>query len=98
MEDKSMYTDKEKNFSIIKTIFNFVFWIAIIGLAVIWIIEFIMVRTENDPWFCIEQKEYEYEDGKVTECIGLGYKVYNYERDSITAREFGPFFIEMREE
>ena len=40
---------------------------------------------------------HKYDDGKVTECIGLGYKVYNYDRESFDKGvEFGPLFTKER--
>ena len=46
--------------------------------------------------FCISEKTYKYADGKTYECVGIGYKMYKYERDSINATEFGPIFIEQK--
>lgn len=81
----------------VKKIFNVVFWVVIVGLLIVWITDFIMVKNEKDPIFCLSTKIHTYEDGKVTECVGLGYKVYNYERSSMsTAVQFSPFFIGMK--
>ncbi len=89
--------EKETSGNIFKTVFNIIFWVALIGLAAIWLTEFILVRNEKEPMFCLEEKTHEFTDGTVTECIGLGYKVFDYNRTSINATEFGPFFIEMQE-
>lgn len=100
MEKKEKITENkntEKN-NIFKKIFDVVFWIVIIGLAIIWVTDFINVKNDKDPVFCISQKTHTFDDGTVEECIGLGYKVYNYNRDSFSkGRQFGPFFIGMRE-
>ncbi len=81
-----------------KKVFNIVFWTAFAILATIWLVDFFRVRAENDPIFCLSQKEHVFDDGTVGECVGLGYKVYHYNRESVgTGLEFGPFFIDMRE-
>jgi hypothetical protein len=93
-EDKK---DK-KQFSIVKTIWNFVFWICLIGLAIIWLFDFTNTRNGKDPKFCLSKSVINYYDGTVDKCTGLGYKVYNYHRSSLNAaREFVPFWVEPRE-
>ena len=67
----------------VKKIGNIAFWVIIVVLALIWSIDFILALTDKDPVFCLSKKEYTYSDGKVTRCIGLGYKVYHYKRDSL---------------
>ena len=100
MEKKEKITENkntEKN-NIFKKIFDVVFWIVIIGLAIIWLTDFINVKNDKDPVFCISQKTHTFDDGTVEECVGLGYKVYTYDRSSFSkGRQFGPFFIGMRE-
>lgn len=44
----------------------------------------------------VERRSLCYDDGKTTECVGLGYNIYNYERKSITAVQFSPFFTKMK--
>ena len=89
--------EKDKKISIIKTIFNVIFWVAIIGLAAIWLTDFIKVQNEKGPMFCLSEKTHEFEDGTVDECVGLGYKVYTYNRESLkNARQFSPFFVGMK--
>ena len=84
--------------SIAKKIFDVVFWVVIIGLAIIWVTDFINVQNDKDPIFCISQKTHTFDDGTVEECVGLGYKVYDYNRTSLSyGRQFGPFFIGMKE-
>ncbi len=86
-----------KAFAIIKKIFNILFTLAILGIAAVWIIDFILIKNDEDPMFCIEKNTHPYGDGTdVEECIGLGYKVYQYSSPSHQGHEFGPFFIEMR--
>ncbi|HIS90496.1 MAG TPA: hypothetical protein IAC20_02400 [Candidatus Faecisoma merdavium] len=95
MDSKDKVTKKR---SIVKTIFDVVFWIVIIGLAIVWITDFINVQNDKNPVFCLKNETHKYDDGTVEECIGLGYKVYTYDRSSFSkGRQFGPFFIGMRE-
>ena len=100
MEKKEKVTENKntEKKSIAKKIFDVVFWVVIIGLAIIWLTDFINVKNDKDPVFCISQKTHTFDDGTVEECVGLGYKVYTYDRSSFSkGRQFGPFFIGMRE-
>lgn len=100
MEKTEKVTEKKntEKKSIAKKIFDVVFWVVIIGLAIIWITDFVNVQNDKDPIFCISQKTHTFDDGTVEECVGLGYKVYDYNRTSLSSgRQFGPFFIGMRE-
>lgn len=87
---------KEKK-NIVKIVFDVVFWVGIIVLAAIWITDFVKIQNEEKPMFCLVQKTHEFEDGTVDECIGLGYKIYEYNRESLNnARQFSPFFVGMK--
>ena len=68
----------------------FVAWVFIV------FVDYFKTRNDEMPVFCINEKTYTYDDGKTYECVGLGYKMYKYQRDSITATEFGPIFIKQR--
>ena len=47
--------------------------------------------------FCLSEKNHKFDDGTVYECKGLGYNVYQYNRESIDiARQFSPFFVGMK--
>lgn len=82
----------------IKKILNIAFWVIFAIILTIWLVDFFRVRSDNDPIFCLYEKEHKYEDGEVYECIGLGYKVYEYNRESLDkGLEFGPIFIKMRQ-
>lgn len=81
----------------IKKILNVVFWVVIIGLMIVWLVDFFQIKSEKSPKFCLKNVEHSFEDGSVKECVGLGYKIYTYERTSLKGVEFVPFFIKMRE-
>ena len=67
---KNKSTEKKK---ILKKIFDVAFWIVIVGLAIVWITDFINIQNDKDPVFCISQKTHTFDDGTVGECVGLGY-------------------------
>lgn len=102
-EVKEVKTVKEESFengkkSVLKIVWNIVFWVVIIGLFVIWTIDFINVKNNKEPMFCIKEKTHQYTDGTTEECVGLGYKVFKYNRKSISkTSQFSPFFISMDE-
>lgn len=74
--------------------------IIVLVIFVVWVfivfIDYFRTRQDEKPMFCISEKTYKYADGKTYECVGIGYKMYKYERDSINATEFGPIFIEQK--
>lgn len=89
--DKKTRKDlKEK--SIISRIINVLIWIILLAWMGVCIWDFVNVKTDKEPMFCISKKTTTYEDGTVDTCTGVGYKVFNYKRDSFTGREFGPFW------
>lgn len=95
MEDEKK--EKKVNFQTVKFIGSAIFWIVLGGLALVWVTDFVRVAREEKPIFCVKTVEHKYDDGKVTECIGLGYKVYNYDRKSFDKGvEFGPLFTKER--
>jgi hypothetical protein len=85
---------QEKKFKISKTVWNVIFWVVLAILAFVWIFDFVRVRKEEEPYFCVSRSTLTYNDGTVDRCIGLGYKVYRYHRSSINAAvEFVPFWV-----
>ena len=75
---------------------NIVLWIILLLWMGICLIDFINVHNEDDPRFCIKSGTTQYDDGDVKWCLGLGYKIYNYNRASFNAIEFGPFWSKDR--
>lgn len=75
-----------------KKIINITLWSVLIIWIIICFIDFTLVKTENKPVFCTFSKTTEYNDGNVNSCYGLGYKVYNYEREDFTGLEFAPIW------
>lgn len=83
--------------SIVSRILNILLWIVLFAWMALVIVDFINVQNEKQPQFCwFNEKTTSYNDGSVTECTGLGYKVINYNRTSFKAIEFGPFWISDR--
>ena len=77
--------------------------VIILALVIVWIIIFFIdyfrARKSLRPIFCIHEETITYDDGTVYVCTGLGYKMYEYNRSSVSASiEFGPFFIKERTE
>lgn len=97
MEKEEDFLDEKRKFHIGKIIFNFIFWAVIIVLLFTWIMDYVHVRNNEKPSFCLKKITHKFDDGKVEECVGLGYKVYTYNRTSMTnGSEFVPFFIDMK--
>ena len=75
-----------------------IFWIIVIVLMCIATFEFYRVRNGKKPLLCIKTIERTYVDGKSTECIGLGYKVFEYKRNYLKGTEFVSIFSKERKE
>lgn len=96
-EDVQFYDKKHK--SVAQIIWDCIFWLLFAALAFVWIFDFITVKNGNSPKFCIKNNVYEFDDGTVNECVGLGYKVYNYNRSGLSIKvQFSPFFVGMETE
>ena len=97
-KEKETFENGSKTSRILKKVWNIVFWTLFVCLFTVWIIDFIQVKREEEPIFCISEKIHEYEDGTTKECVGLGYKVYTYDRKSLNIKsQFSPFFVKMEE-
>lgn len=96
-EEEKGKKKKEKNEkSLFSRIMNVILWIILFAWMIIVVIDFVHVRNEEEPQFCWGEKVTKYDDGTVTERTGLGYKVISYNRESLKAIEFGPFWISDR--
>lgn len=97
-KEEETFENGSKTSRILKKVWNIVFWTLFVCLFAIWIIDFVQVKREKEPIFCISEKVHEYEDGTTKECVGLGYKVYTYNRKSLNIKsQFSPFFVKMEE-
>lgn len=97
-KEEETFENGSKTSRILKKVWNIVFWTLFVCIFAIWIIDFVQVKREKEPIFCISEKVHEYEDGTTNECVGLGYKVYTYNRKSLNIKsQFSPFFVKMEE-
>ena len=81
---------------IISIIFKVLVILAIIAWVGIIFVDYFKATSTGEPIFCIKEETKNYNDGSVYICTGLGYKMIRYDRKSISAVEFGPFFIQER--
>ncbi len=110
MEDKKMAEEfldekvskkemekKDKNEkSLFQRVMNVILWIVLFVWMGVCLVDFYNVHQKKDPIFCIKKGVTKYDDGNVKWCLGAGYKVYQYNRKSFTAIEFGPFWSKDR--
>lgn len=82
----------------IKRIISIVISLLVLAWVAIVFYDYYLVSKEEKPKFCIKEEDKKYDDGTTYECVGLGYKVYIYNRTNMEAAyEFGPFFIDERQ-
>lgn len=79
-----------------KKVLGRLFWIIVILLMCLWTFEFYRIRNGYNPMFCFKTSTHTYTDGTTTECIGLGYKVYKYNRTDLYGTEFVSIFAKER--
>ena len=83
--------------TIIKKVWDIIFWVAVLCLVAIWIADYAFVKQDKDPKFCIKKETITTEKGTIEACTGLGYKIYKYNTPGLDgAREFGPFWQDYR--
>ncbi len=99
MDEKMTEKELRKQYgekSTFQKVMNIILWIVLLAWMVIVLIDFYSVNREKDPMFCIKESTTQYEDGTVYTCLGVGYKVFKYERSCYGAIEFGPFWSKDR--
>ncbi len=77
-----------------KKVINILLWLVLFTWIGLTLYDFVQVKRQKDPLFCVKTTEKEYLDGKTNTCIGLGYKVIKYNRESIKALEFKPIWAQ----
>ena len=69
--------------------------ILVLVFGVIWLVDYDRVNKGFNAKFCLKEEEFLYDDGETTVCKGLGYNVFNYNRENNRKIVFAPFWIEM---
>jgi hypothetical protein len=87
--------DKEEK-SMFQRVMNVILWIVLFAWMAVCLIDFYKVHQKQDPIFCFKKDVTHYNDGDVKWCLGPGYKVFQYNRKSFQAIEFGPFWSKDR--
>ena len=94
---KKKLEKKEKDEkSMFQRVMNVILWIVLFAWMAVCLVDFYKVNQKGDPIFCIKKGVTKYDDGNVNWCLGAGYKVYQYNRKSFKAIEFGPFWSKDR--
>lgn len=99
LDEKKSKKDANKKYgekSTFSKVMNVVLWIILLAWMAVCLFDFYKVHNEQEPFFCIKKGTTKYDDGNVNWCLGLGYKVYDYNRKSFSAIEFGPFWSKDR--
>lgn len=96
-KEKEVEVKEKKKESLVSKII----WTVVLVLAFIWaglfFFEYLTVKKGNEPHICVVREERDHIDGSVSVCKGLGWVVYDYDREAIQGQEFGPFWIPERE-
>ena len=79
--------DKKEKKSLFNRIMNVILWIVLFIWMGICLFDFYKVHQTEDPVFCLKRETIDYKDGKVKSCLGLGYKIYQYNRKCFKRRK-----------
>lgn len=88
---------------VFKKVVSVLFTLLIISWIGIGVYDFLKCGQKDDsgnvqkPLIVLSKKVHTYDDGSVTEYISLGYKYIEYNRSSLRAYEFGPFWVDIKE-
>lgn len=93
---EDFFDSKEDKESVIAKIVNILLWIILFTWIAVCVVDFYRTQKGNKPLFTFTHNVTKYEDGKVDSYLGLGYKVYKYERKCFNGYEFGPFWSKDR--
>lgn len=91
IKEKQRIEENKKEMKFVVTI-NVILFIILFSWLGICMTDFIKTRNNEKPMFCIKEKTKNYSDGSVYSCTGLGYKVFYYNRKSISGKEYCPFW------
>ena len=81
----------------VKNIFNLLFTLAFLFWSYAFVSDCLRVNNGGVAKYCVKHIIYDQTDGSTEECLGLGYKVYYYDRTSVDiTKEMGPFWMAMR--
>lgn len=98
MKDNSEKIDiiNNKEKTKLSKVINIILWIILFIWMGVCLTDFYNVKNEKEPMFCIKKGTTKYDDGTVDYCIGAGYKIYYYNRQTFNAIEFGPIWSKDR--
>ena len=89
--DTSTLDEHPKKKSPVKTIILLIFLAVFIGWAYLVYSDYGRVKNSEEPKYCVFGTNVDKtEDGTISECIGLGYKVIKYQTLDIKMTEFVP--------
>ena len=93
-KDEEEKSEKKKDLKeLFNKIINIVLWIVLFVWMGICITDFIRTKMDKAPIFTFKKSTNKYDDGTVDGYLGLGYRIYNYKRTSLSGMEYGPFWI-----
>ena len=96
VKKEEFFDEKKSKKSLFNRIMNVILWIILFAWMAVCLIDFYKVHQKQDPIFCFKKDVTHYNDGDVKWCLGPGYKVFQYNRKSFQAIEFGPFWSKDR--
>ncbi len=92
-KDEEKEDKKKDRKELFNKIMNIVLWVVLIAWMGICSIDFIRTKMDKAPIFTFKKSTSKYDDGTVDGYLGLGYRIYKYNRTSLSGMEYGPFWI-----
>ena len=86
---------------VFKKIISILFTLVLVAWVCLIVFDFIKCGQKDEngefqkPLIVLKETKYDYDDGSATEYMSLGYKFIVYNRNSLRAYKFGPFWLKV---
>ncbi len=93
---EEFFEEKEDKESTFNKVMNVILWIVLIVWMIICLVDFFRTHQVKKPVFTFKHETVKYEDGTVDNYLGLGYRIYHYNRKCFNGVEYSPFWAKDR--
>ena len=93
---EEFFEEEEEKESTFNKVMNVILWIVLIVWMAICLVDFFRTHQVKKPIFTFKHETTKYEDGSVDNYLGLGYRIYFYNRKCFNGVEYSPFWTKDR--
>ena len=93
---EEFFDEKEDKESTFNKVMNVILWIVLFVWMAICLVDFFRTQQVKTPVFTFKHETTKYEDGTVDNYLGLGYRIFHYNRKCFNGVEYTPFWSKDR--